>query len=35
VTMKHYVKATPEANIEAMRKLNPRRKRNVLKPLKT
>ena len=23
VTMKHYVKATPEANVEAMRKLNP------------
>jgi integrase len=27
VTMKHYVKATPEANIEAMRRLNPRKRR--------
>jgi hypothetical protein len=26
VTMKHYVKATPEANIEAMQKLNPKKK---------
>jgi integrase len=26
VTMKHYVKATPEANIEAMRKLNPKKR---------
>jgi hypothetical protein len=26
VTMKHYVKATPAANVEAMQKLNPKRK---------
>lgn len=26
VTMKHYVKATPEANVEAMQKLSPRKK---------
>jgi integrase len=26
VTMKHYVKATPEANIEAMRRLSPKKK---------
>jgi integrase len=26
VTMKHYVKATPEANVEAMQKLNPKKK---------
>ncbi len=28
VTMKHYVKATPEANIEAMQKLNPKKRRS-------
>jgi len=27
VTMKHYVKATPEANIEAMRKLDPKKRK--------
>ncbi|MGA2814572.1 MAG: tyrosine-type recombinase/integrase [Candidatus Acidiferrum sp.] len=27
VTMKHYVKATPEANVEAMQRLNPKKKR--------
>jgi len=27
VTMKHYVKATPEANVEAMQKLNPKKRR--------
>jgi integrase len=26
ITMKHYIKATPEANVEAMRKLNPKKK---------